>query len=195
LFAFGALYPGYSQYSRAVSALGAFGAPHSLTWNLIGFIVPGLLLAVSGARIALAVDGRRATLFWLLLVSASGFAGSGVFPAEMWNGIPVRQSPWTMAHILMISITGFPWLVAVFVLVFRVKRNPQWRHLTGVALILAVLAVVGFGFRFLVNSIPTLAEADGLTQRIAFAGYFAWFLIAEFLFLGTTPRAKHAIVA
>src|SRR5215510_4862771 len=48
LFVFAAMYPGYSHLHRAVSGLGAFGAPHAVAWNIIGFILPGLLLAVCG---------------------------------------------------------------------------------------------------------------------------------------------------
>jgi hypothetical protein len=188
LFVFAALYPGYSHYTRAISGLGAFGAPHALAWNLIGFVVPGVLLAVCGARIAQAVDGRRALAFWLLVVSGLGFAGAGVFPAEMWNGIPLMRSPWTAAHVLMISASGFPWLVAAFVLVRGVKRNEQLQRWKGVTLILAVLAVTSFSINIFADSIPILADANGLAQRIAFAGYFVWFALAESLFVAVAPR-------
>ena len=85
LFVFAAWYPGYSHYTKAISELGAFGAPHALAWNLTGFILPGVLLAVSGAGLAEAVDesARRTALFWLLLMSGLGFAGTGIIQAEM----------------------------------------------------------------------------------------------------------------
>ncbi|HEY5808992.1 MAG TPA: DUF998 domain-containing protein, partial [Povalibacter sp.] len=81
-----ALYPGYSHYTKAVSELGAFGAPHALAWNLAGFVLPGILLAICGSGVALAVDGRRTPLFWLLVLSGLSLAGAGVFPAEMHDG-------------------------------------------------------------------------------------------------------------
>lgn len=193
LFAFAALYPGYSHYTRAISGLGAFGAPHALAWNLVGFVVPGLLLAASGARIALAVDGRRTLAFWLLVVSGLGFAGTGVFPAEMWNGIPLMRSPWTAAHILMISVSGLPWLVAAFVLVRGVKRNTQWQHFKKIILILALLALVSFSLNIFADSIPILADANGLAQRIAFAGYFGWFVVAEALFVAVASRPNRRV--
>lgn len=194
LFIFSAFYPGYSHYTRAISGLGAFGAPHALAWNLVGFIVPGLLLAGSGTRIALAVDGRRTLAFWLLVVSGLGFAGAGVFPAEMRNGIPLMQSPWTAAHVLMISASGFPWLAAAFVLVHRVKRSAHWQRLKGVTLLLALLAAVSLSFNIFANSIPVIADANGLAQRIAFAGYFIWFSVAESLFVVVTSPPQRAIV-
>ena len=195
LFAFAALYPDYSHYTRAISELGAFGAPHALAWNVIGFFVPGLLLAVSGARIALAVDDRRSLAFWLLVVSGLGFAGSGVFPAEMWNGTPIMQSPWTAGHVVMLFASGFPWLIATLLLVYRVWRNPKWQLLRGGILALALLAVVSFSFNVFAESIPFLADANGLAQRIAFAGYFAWFVLAELSFLLVTLIADRQVVA
>ncbi|MDA1095013.1 MAG: hypothetical protein O3A25_17345 [Acidobacteria bacterium] len=61
LFGFAAAHPDYSHSHKAISELGAFGAPHALAWNLIGFITPGLLLAVCGAGLAQAIDvaGRK----------------------------------------------------------------------------------------------------------------------------------------
>lgn len=48
LVTLGAVRNDYSQLTKAVSELGAVGAPHPLAWNVRGFIVPGLLLAVCG---------------------------------------------------------------------------------------------------------------------------------------------------
>ena len=49
LFAYGAMRTDYSHFTKAVSELGVIGVPHALAWNLIGFIVPGLLLTLCGA--------------------------------------------------------------------------------------------------------------------------------------------------
>ena len=95
LFGFAAAYPGYSHSHKAISELGAFGAPHALAWNLIGFITPGLLLAICGAGLGRAIDvsGRATAVYWLLVMSGVGFAGTGVIPAEMRQGSPFMQSP------------------------------------------------------------------------------------------------------
>jgi hypothetical membrane protein len=190
LFVFAAIYPGYSHLHRAVSGLGAFGAPHALAWNVIGFIIPGLLLAVCGGGVGLAIDGRRSLLFWLLVVSGLGFAGAGVFPAEMRNGNPVMQSPWTAVHVLMISLSGFPWVIAAFVLVIRVRRSARWQGLIPISLILAVVAFLGLGLNVFGSSIPALADVPGLAQRLALAIYFGWFAVAGVLFLAKTPNDR-----
>jgi hypothetical membrane protein len=46
LWVFGALRPSYSHTANAVSELGALGFPLALPWNLMGFIAPGILLAI-----------------------------------------------------------------------------------------------------------------------------------------------------
>jgi len=186
LFAFAAMYPGYSHYTRAISGLGAFGAPHALAWNVIGFVVPGLLLAWCGGGVALAIQDRRRSLFWLLVISGLAFAGAGVFPAEMRNGVPVMQSGWTAAHVVIISASGLPWVVGALLLIGRVRRSQRWRHLTVATIGLAILAVAGLGTNIVSGSIPVLADAPGLAQRIAFGAYFAWFLFTGSLFL--TPE-------
>jgi len=185
LFAFAAAYPGYSHSTRAISELGAFGAPHALAWNLIGFVVPGLLLAYCGAGVALAIDGRRRSLFWLLVISGLAFAGAGVCPAEMRHGVPIMQSGWTAAHLVMISASGVPWVIGALVLIGSARRSSRWRHLTAATVGLALLAVAGLGTNILSGSIPALAHVPGLAQRIAFGAYFAWFLVAESVFLTT----------
>ncbi|HKE94369.1 MAG TPA: DUF998 domain-containing protein [Povalibacter sp.] len=187
-----ALYPGYSHYTRAISELGAFGAPHALAWNLLGFAVPGVLLAISGAGIARSIDGRRTLLFWLLVLSALSLTGAGAFPAEMHDGSPAMRSGWTAAHLIMVLASSFFWIGAAFVLVVRVNRNPRWQHKRGFGRSLAVIAVIGMAINILARAIPVMADRPGLAQRVAFAAYFAWFLVAGWSFLAVEPRLKHS---
>ncbi len=194
LFGFAAAYPGYSHSHKAISELGAFGAPHALAWNLIGFITPGLLLAICGAGLgrAIEVSGRATTVYWLLVVSGVGFAGTGVIPAEMREGSPFMQSPFTVGHVVMTIVSGVPWTIAAFLVVGRVKRNPVWRRARGVSIILAVACVAGFALSILAPALPVLAHRPGLAQRISFGVYFAWFLAMAVHLLAVVPRARHA---
>ena len=176
LFLFGSQYPGYSHHTRAVSELGAFGAPHAWAWNVFGFIIPGVFLAICGASTALTIDGRRTRLLWLLVISGLAFAGTGVFPAEMHNGTPFMQSPWTSGHIVMLLISGVAWVVGSVVLVRHVRRSMQRRSLKRFSLLLCVMAFAGLAINVFSPAIPALENSPGLVQRIAFAVYFAWVL-------------------
>lgn len=123
LFMFAALYPGYTHFHKAISELSAFGAPNALAWNLIGFIIPGILLAVCGSGITRRVDGRRTSLYWLLILSGLGFSGAGVFPAVMQDGSPAMELAWTMGHVIMSFVSGFPWVIASALLVLHVGSS------------------------------------------------------------------------
>lgn len=197
LFGFASAYPGYSHSHKAISELGAFGAPHALAWNALGFIAPGLLLAVCGAGLgrALDVSGRATTVYWLLVISGVGFAGTGVFPVEMRQGSPFMASPFTAGHVLMTFASGIPWAIAVFLVVGRVRRNPAWHHARSVTVVLAVASVAGLAVNLMSPALPILANRPGLAQRISFGIYFAWFLIMAVYLLRAAPRTGHVTVS
>ena len=197
LFGFAAAYPGYSHSHKAISELGALGAPHALAWNLIGFITPGLLLATCGAGLgrAIEVSGRATAVYWLLVLSGVGFAGTGVIPAEMRQGSPFMQSPFTVGHVVMTLLSGIPWTIAAFLVVGRVKQNPVWQHARRISIVLAVACVAGFALNILAPRIPGLAHRPGLAQRISFGIYFAWFFIMAVHLLRLVPRPRQVPVA
>lgn len=178
LFAFAASRPDYSHLHKAVSELGVIGAPHALAWNLIGFIAPGLLLALFGAGLATAIDGRRRALWWLLVLSGLCFAGAGVIPGEMRNGSPMMDSPLTMGHLVFANLAPLFWAVASFVMIRRVKKNPSWKPFATLATVYAIVGVGGFLFSLVASAvIPDLSSMPGLVQRFCFAFYLGWALI------------------
>jgi hypothetical protein len=176
LLTFGSLRPDYSQFTKAVSELGALGAPHALAWNVVGFIVPGLLLAACGAAIATAVDGLGTVVRWLLTGSGIAFAGTGVFPAVMQHGSPVMQAPTTVGHVVMLLLSSVLWLAAIGVLLRRVMREPRLRRLLTPFVVVTVIALAGLAANVLHDAIPPLEHRPGLAQRLGFAGYFFWFV-------------------
>lgn len=191
LFVFAAVRPDYSHFTQAISELGAIGAPHALAWNLIGFMVPGLLLAVCGAGLAFAIDGRRSALWWLLVLSGLGFAGAGVIPCEMQNGSPKMQSPLTVCHIFMSFVSGIPWLIATLLLVSRIKQNSNWHRRTKTSVMLALLGIAAYPLNFLARSLPFFDQRPGLAQRIFFASYFGWYLVMSCCLLEHVSSARH----
>jgi hypothetical membrane protein len=197
LVGFAAAYPGYTHAHKAISELGAFGAPHALAWNLVGFLTPGLLLAVCGAGLARSIDvqGRRTALYWLLVLSGVGFAGAGVFPVEMRDGSPFMGSPFTMGHVVMTFLSGIPWTIAAFLAIPAVERNPAWRPARRLAVMLAVVAVAGFLVNVTASANPMLEHRPGLAQRISFAVYFAWFLVMALQLRTRMPGTRQAPAA
>jgi len=176
LVAFGMLRADYSQLTKAVSELGAVGAPHALAWNVLGFIAPGLLLAACGVAIATVVDERGGVLRWLLTGSGVAFAGTGVFPAVMQHGSPVMQAPSTVGHVVMLLLSSVLWLAAIGVLLRKITRGPRLRRFLTPFAIVTVIALAGLAANVLHDAIPPLEHRPGLAQRLGFAGYFLWFV-------------------
>jgi hypothetical membrane protein len=187
LFVFGAMRPEYSQQTKAISELGVFGAPHSLLWNLIGFIAPGLCLALCGGAIARSVEPskRQSTSYLLLVASGLGFAATGIIPAEMRGGSPALDSPYTIGHIIMTFVSGVPWMAATFLLAGPMRRNVDWRVMGNVSLALGFIAIACLGLR-------ATTILPGVAQRISFAVYFAWFLVMSIQLLRVQRLAHDA---
>ena len=182
----------YSQLTKAVSELGAVGAPHALAWNVLGFIVPGLLLAACGVAIGTVVDGRRGALRWLLAGSGVAFAATGVFPAVMQHGSPVMQAPSTVGHVVMLLLSSVLWLVAIGVLLRKIRREPRLRRLLKPFVIVTVVALSGLAANVLHGAIQPLAYRPGLAQRLGFAGYFLWFVSLS-LWIAMSPDHKDVL--
>ena len=193
LLAFAAARTDYSHLHKAVSELGVIGAPHAFAWNLIGFIVPGLLLALFGGGLATAVDGRRGALWWLLVLSGLCFAGGGLVPAEMRDGSPMMGSSLTVGHLLFATLAPILWAIAAFLMIRRVRKNPAWMPLTNLVTLYAVVCVGGFVFGIVASAaIPYLAQMPGLVQRFGFMCYFGWSLIMSLHLRSAVARARLA---
>lgn len=191
LFTFAASRTDYSHLHKAVSELGVLGAPHALAWNLIGFVVPGLLLALFGAGLATSIDGRRGALWWLLVLSGLSFAGAGVVPGEMRNGSPLMESPMTLGHLSFANLAPLLWAIAAFLVIRRVKKNPTWKPFAHLATGYAVVCVGGFLIGIVASAaIPGLAHMPGLVQRFCFAFYLGWALIMSLHLRFGVPRAR-----
>jgi hypothetical membrane protein len=190
LVAFGAVRTDYSQLTRAVSELGAVGAPHALAWNVLGFMAPGLLLAACGVAIATEADERRGVLRWLLAGSGIAFAGTGVFPAVMRYGSPQMQAPSTVGHVVMLLLSSICWLLAIGVLLRKLTRDARLRRLLKPFVIITVIALSAFAANVLHHAIPPLANRPGLAQRLGFAGYFLWYVLLSLWIARLAPTAR-----
>jgi hypothetical membrane protein len=189
----GAFRPSYSHVVNTISELGAVGTPHSTAWNVLGFIIPGVLLAIVGATIARAANVERSlsrTLATVLLtLSGLAVAGQGLMPAEMVNGVADVTSASTRGHFISSLISGAAWAIGALLLVAPMKRNPPWQGLHMVSVALVVLALIAsFALR---GALP-----DGLAQRIGNALFCGWFILMSLKLVRLPPQvaeAKHSV--
>ncbi|MDZ4740562.1 MAG: DUF998 domain-containing protein [Alphaproteobacteria bacterium] len=173
LVVFAELSPGYTHATKAVSELGAIGAPHQLAWNIFGFLLPGLMMAAHGWGIGVSVNDRVASLLFSL--SGLSFAVTSV-PADMMN----YSAPSSQTHIAAsIGVFGF-WLAASLKITLRRSGGHSpviW--LTSASLWLAAVAAVA---RFSGYFYP------GTGQRFAFAAFFVWVLSTSLFMIFARPR-------
>jgi hypothetical membrane protein len=171
LLLFAALDPAYSHVTKAVSELGAVGAPHQLAWNLIGFLGVGLALALFGWGLGKAVEDRwtggLATLFGL------AFAATAV-PADMSD----FGSPGSVAHIAASQAVLLFWAAALARLMFVRRAGVALRWIAAGALVLAVGSIVVRGMDLL---------PPGLSQRLSFAVVFGWVAATSLTLIRRAP--------
>lgn len=168
---FGMTLSGYSQVWHPVAVLGARGAPHALGFNLLGFVLTGLLAAV------VALDLRHrlpADAGWtarvgaqFLLLSALGFAGLGVLPLDPDDLHNDASSLHATAWLL--------WWVAfvpgAVLFAFGMRGRRGWRPAvitSGVA-----AAIVLFSALVAVALMPA-----GIAQRLGYAAWLLWLCVA-----------------
>src|SRR5262249_20834516 len=170
----GSLRDSYSQSVNDISELGAIGTSNAALWNVVGFIVPGLCLAVVGRAIAGVIDTNRVrsgrVAGWLLPLFGLGVAGQGVFPALMINGAPVITSWHTRMHLIASLVSGIAWLIGVLLLIPPMKRNSEWGRWYVINIAAVLLVIVGSFAR-------GGGLSDGLVQRMVDVIVFAWFVL------------------
>jgi hypothetical membrane protein len=175
-FVFGALRPGYSHSLNTISELGALGTSHALLWNLLGFTVTGLMLAVVGNAIARSSGGEGSVLINLsrvmLIVAGLAIAGQGLMPAAMTGGVADISSPYTQWHFISSLVSGGAWILGVLFLVGPMRRHSEWRGWYLISIGLVVLTVLAS--LTLRGVLP-----DGLAQRLGNAIFMAWYVLVS----------------
>lgn len=99
---------GYSHATKAVSELGAVGAPFALAFNIIGFILPGVLIAVFACRFMRKGERNHGPI--LLAMSGAFLALAGLAPAAMVDYGALT----TILHTVGAIGSGAFWVFALF---------------------------------------------------------------------------------
>lgn len=173
LLAFATALDGYSQMMHPVALLGAHGTPRALAFNVLGFLLPGLLLALMAWRLRAAMPDSAS---WparigvrLVLLSALAFALQGVLPLD-------PQDLEADASRLHAAAWMLWWVAGVAAIVFYAAG--AWRDHEGRAwAMLSLLAAA------LLACLPLLAMSalvdwpPPVTERCAFAMWFVWLLL------------------
>lgn len=192
LLVLAALTPGYGHAHQPVSFLGMRGAPLAPWWNVLGFGVPGLLVAWFSLALQQALRERGAGAAarigtWLLLISGLAFAGNGAFPFD-------PQAPGGMStklHVAMLTIALLGFLPATVMLAIGVRRHSGWRALSTAGLLLGAACLASVLQR-MTDVLPLLGTHPGYAQRVTLALYFAWLALASVVALRAGRRRAMA---
>ncbi len=171
LLGFGAALQGYSQAMHPVSVLGAKGVPHALGFNLLGFVLPGVLAA------AAALDLRRrlpAGTGWsarigvqLVLLSAVGFAALGLLsldPADLHNDASsLHATAWMLWWVAFVP--------GAVLIAGGLRGHVGARALAGASAVAALLVLVAA--LLAVELMPA-----GVAQRLGYAAWLGWLCVA-----------------
>ncbi|MFS8136766.1 MAG: DUF998 domain-containing protein [Thermomonas sp.] len=159
--------PEYSHLLHPVGLRGATGLPHALAFNLLLFVVPGVLLVITGQL----MRRRTPDAGWLARIgivlvqlSAFSFAMQGVMSLDPGD----MDANASRLHALAWMLWWIAFVPGALLLAFAARRGMAFTLVSLSAAVLvpwiAVFAPIG--------------EWVGVAQRLAFALWFGWWLIA-----------------
>lgn len=168
MLGFGAMLDGFSHATHPVALLGARGVPGWVAFDLLGFVLPGLLAWAATVRTSIADNarsdggGRLLGVGWTLCaIAALAFAAQGALPVDATRGFGYgvarfHTAAWTFWWIAF-SAGGV--LLAIG---WRGRVALRFATAFAVALVLAFSLFVG------------VPGAPAMGQRIAFVAWLAW---------------------
>ena len=178
--------PAYSHWLHPVALRGASGLPGAMLFNAGAFLLPGiaLVLAAQALRPALVGRGWAARIgLTLAQLSALAFALQGALPLDA-SGQNERAM---RLHALAWMLWWIAFVPGALLLAVRARRG-------------AGFAVACLSAAVLVPLLAVLAPVDawvGLAQRLAFALWLGWWLLAALVLSrvsvsapGSSPPAR-----
>ncbi len=172
--------PEYSFKYKAISELGSFDAPNLWFWNIFGYIIPGLLIAMFsiGLYKCSSEDKDSKIPYYALILSGLFMTLSGIFPADMEN----RKSTTTIVHMIGSYGSYISFLFAAFTYPKLWKNNKNWQRIVKPTLTCTWLTIIFGSWYFFFPNIPSVG------QRIVFFLYFLWIIISAINLYKTTKE-------
>ena len=168
---FGAALEGYLQSQYPVALLGAKGFPHALAFNLVAFVLPGMLAGVVALDLRRRLPGDAS---WplrigaqLVFLSALAFIAMGLLPLDPRD----LESDASRLHGTVWMLWNVAFIPGAVLLGATMRSHRTWARFATISLLAAAgLVLAGF---VLTDFMPA-----GVAQRIALGVWFAWFAYA-----------------
>lgn len=172
LAGFGGVLEGYWHASHPPAYLGARGVPGAVLFNLLGFVLPGLLGMVVMGGVRRRLEGARWAArvgSWLWLLSAFGFAMQGLLPLDLADMDASRSR----MHASAWAVWWLAFVPGGLLLALGLAPTPGWRPLRMTALTGALLLP-------LLALYAPLGMSVGVSHRLALVLWFACLVVAGF---------------
>ena len=160
------LRPEYNLFNKAVSELGSLEAPNKWTWNILGYIITGVLIAVYSFGLFKNIsDGQGSKLPLIGFVFSGLFMSlSGIFPGDFDN----RQSTTMLLHTVGSFGSYLFFLIGAFTYPKQMKKSEYWKKFIKPTLIFTWLTIIFGSWPFIFTTYPSIG------QRIVFFFYLMW---------------------
>ena len=160
------LRPEYNLFHKAVSELGSLDAPNKWTWNILGYIITGVLIAVYSFGLFKNIsDGQGSKLPLIGFVFSGLFMSlSGIFPGDFDN----RQSTTMLLHTVGSFGSYLFFLIGAFTYPKQMKKSEYWKKFIKPTLIFTWLTIIFGSWPFIFTTYPSIG------QRIVFFFYLMW---------------------
>lgn len=166
---FGLTLGGFAQGRHPVALLGAGGIAHALGFNLLGWVLPGLLATAVAlcllARLPAGSSWLQRVAGQLLVLAGLAFAGMGVFPLDLQD----LDGPASQAH----ASAWMVWALA-FIAGTLMLGVGSWRGYPALARLALVCALVAAVSAFALQGVLPAP----LAQRLTFAAWALWLAFA-----------------
>lgn len=164
----------YSHLTDAISELGSLDAPNLWAWNILGYVLPGITIALLGIALYRVFPSHpRRSKFAAFGLVGFGLlmALSGAFPANMSD----LSSTTSEVHILC-AMGSFPFFLVAGLLYPKIfLANGNWKWVSVPSLVLVMLSIASGLLRF-------WGDYPGVGQRVTFVAVFLWLLFVSIAF-------------
>lgn len=165
-FLMSSLRPEYSMFTKAISELGSVDAPNKWIWNVFGYIIPGVLIAIYSVGLYKNVAITKTTRLPLFGILLSGIfmSISGIFPGDFDD----RESLTMLMHTIGSIGSYIFFLLGAFTYPKLMNKTDYWKCVKKPTLIFTFLTILFGAWGFVFPNIPAAG------QRIVFLLYFLW---------------------
>lgn len=164
--------PEYSFATKAISELGSLDAPDKWTWNILGYIVPGLLISLFSIGLYKNIAPVNASKLPFIGIFLSGIfmAVSGFFPGDFND----RQSTTMLLHTVGSFGSYLFFLIGAFSFPKQMKKSSYWKAAIKPTLTFTWLTILFGSWPFIFSDYPAVG------QRFVFGFYFLWIVYTAY---------------